>query len=67
MRENARLLTAAELADILAIAPKVARQWKREGRIPAAVDEPGCIRFDLSEVLAALAARAAEALKHQHA
>lgn len=67
METPARLLTAAELAEILAIAPKVARQWKRDGRIPAAIDEPGCIRFDLAEVRAALAARAAEALKHQHA
>lgn len=62
-----RLLTAAELAEVLGIAAKVARQWKREGRIPAAVDEPGCIRFDLTEVRAALAARALEASKHQHA
>lgn len=67
METPARLLTAAELAEILALAPKVVRLWKRDGRIPAAIDEPGCIRFDLAAVRAALAARAAEALKHQHA
>jgi predicted site-specific integrase-resolvase len=65
--DTPRLITASELADHLGIAAKVCRQWKRDGRIPAAIDEPGCIRFDLAEVRKALAQRAAESLKHQHA
>jgi predicted site-specific integrase-resolvase len=62
-----RLITAAELAEHLGIAAKVVTKWKRDGRIPAAIDEPNCIRFDLAEVRKALAQRAAESLKHQHA
>lgn len=65
------LLSARELAPHLGLATnggwQTVLRWKREGRIPAAVDEPGCIRFDLAEVRAALAARALEASKHQHA
>lgn len=58
MNEIATLLTSKELAEALAISWQVVGRWKREGKIPAAIDEPGCLRFDLAEVRAVLAARA---------
>ena len=70
METHAPLLSARELAHRLGLADQgwqTVLRWKRAGKIPAAVDEPGCVRFDLAEVRAALAARAAEASKHQHA
>lgn len=60
------LMTSKELAPLLGVSWQVLNRWKREGRIPAAIDEPSCLRFDLAEVRKALAARAAEAVKHQH-
>lgn len=61
------LMTSKEIAPLLGVSWQIVGRWKREGRIPAAIDEPGCLRFDLVEVRKALAARAAEAVKHQHA
>ena len=58
--ERGELLTSKEIAPLLGINWQVVGRMKREGVIPAAIDEPGCLRFDLGEVRAALAARAAE-------
>lgn len=56
------LLTAAELAPLLGLpSENVVHRWKREGRIPAAVDEGRIVRFDLAECRAALARRAEKA------
>lgn len=58
------LLTAPELATALSLKGEgwqTIHRWKRAGKIPAAIDEPNCCRFDLAEVRAALAARAARA------
>ena len=56
------LLSARELAPLLGLAGKHAYQtistWHREGRFPAAIDEPNFVRFDLAEVREALAKRA---------
>lgn len=53
------LLTSKELGPLLSVSWQTVTRWKLEGRIPAAIDEPGCLRFDLAEVRAALATRAA--------
>lgn len=55
---SAPLLTSKEIAPILKVSWQTVTRWKIEGRIPAAIDEPGCLRFDLAEVRAALASRA---------
>lgn len=57
-----RLLTAKELAPLIGLSTehgwRVALRWFREGRFPAAINEPRCVRFDLAEVKTALKARA---------
>lgn len=58
--EPSPLLTSKELGPLLGVSWQTVTRWKLEGRIPAAIDEPGCLRFDLAEVRAALAARATQ-------
>jgi len=61
------LLTAKELAPLIGLKSpqgwQTVHRWKREGRIPAAVDEPHFLRFDLEEVKASLKARAKKQAK----
>ncbi len=57
----APLLTAREVAPHLGVNWQIVHRWRKEGKIPAAIAEPGCVRFDLAEVRAALAARAVAA------
>lgn len=57
-----RLLTSKELAPLIGFNTpngwQIVLRWKKQGKIPAAVDEPNFIRFDLAEVKTALKARA---------
>ncbi len=55
------LLTAEELADRLRVRPGTIRLWGREGRIPRIEVSTKTIRFDLSEVIAALRGQSATA------
>jgi len=50
------LWTPKELAGLLRVSPATVRSWQREGKIPARRLSPKVIRYDLREVLAALAA-----------
>lgn len=65
--ENESLLTAAQVAERIGLAPtsgaRIVRAWFHEGRIPAAIAEPNFFRFDWEEVKAALAERAAKVQK----
>ena len=47
-------LTAVELAERLRVRPATIRSWGRTGRIPTIRLSRRVLRFDLSEVLAAL-------------
>lgn len=59
---TSELLTAEQLAPMIGFTCKsgkvIVGRWKNEGRIPAAVDEPNFVRYDLAEVRAALKERA---------
>lgn len=54
MSDRDRKLTAAEVANHLRVSPETILQWAREERIPAYRASRKAIRFDLSEVLAAI-------------
>ena len=54
-RSSNDLLTSSELADRLGIKPATVLDWYRKGRIPALKISPKVLRFNLTEVLAALA------------
>jgi hypothetical protein len=58
--ERGELLTSKQIAPLIGLSWKVVHEWKSAGVIPAAIDEPGCLRFDLAAVRSALAARAAK-------
>jgi excisionase family DNA binding protein len=49
-----RLLTAAEMAEWLSVAPETLLEWVRAGRIPALRVGRKTIRFRLEDVLDAL-------------
>ena len=51
------LLSAAALAERLAVKPETVLAWHREGRIPSRRLSRKVLRFNFSEVLAALEAR----------
>lgn len=51
------LVSARELAREYDVSEKTIRNWAIEGRIPAIVVSPRCIRFDLEMVRKALEAR----------
>lgn len=51
------LLTAAEVADLLRVSESTIKQWARAGVIPSVRCTPTTVRFDFSEVRAALKAR----------
>lgn len=55
MKER-KLLTAAELADVLRLRPRTITAWGAAGRIPRVRCGARSIRYDLREVLAALSA-----------
>ena len=48
------LLTAAELADRLAVSARTIREWARSGRIPEVRASERVRRFDYEAVVAAL-------------
>ena len=60
MPEPDNLLTADELANRLGIKPGTILDWHRRGRIPSRKLSHKVVRFDLSEVLAALEPRPAD-------
>ena len=56
------LLTTAQLADRLGVRPSTVLDWQRKGRIPSRRLSPKVLRFDLADVLAALAPRDGKAV-----
>ena len=52
------LLTREELAKELNIGRATTYRWEEEGKLVRAIDEDGCVRFDLEECRAILNARA---------
>ena len=51
------LLTAEELAERLRLRPRTIRRWYRRGFIPAIRFSPKVVRYDLAEVIEAVAKR----------
>jgi excisionase family DNA binding protein len=53
--DSQRLLTPEELADVLRVRPSTVKTWARERRIPSVRASQVAIRFNLQDVLDALA------------
>jgi excisionase family DNA binding protein len=51
MMARPRLLTAAQVAELLAVSERTIRRWISEGRLAAYALSPGCLRFDEREIL----------------
>jgi excisionase family DNA binding protein len=49
-----KLLSERSLAEILDVSPRTLRTWRKEGRLPYLRISRGTVRYDLSEVMAAL-------------
>lgn len=45
-----KMLTVAELSELLGVKPNTLRGWARTGAIPCIRLTPGCIRFDAKEI-----------------
>ena len=45
-----KMLTVAELSELLGVKPNTLRGWARTGAIPCIRLTPGCIRFDAREI-----------------
>jgi excisionase family DNA binding protein len=52
MTAEAPLLTAAEVADLLAVSVSTVHRWARDGTLPSITLPTGTRRFDLRDVLA---------------
>jgi len=55
-----KLLTAAQLAELLGMNTRVVLRWHQSGRIPAKIHNGRIIRFDYDDVIAALQQEQAE-------
>lgn len=53
-----KLLTPRELSQRVGVSYRIILQWTTDGTIPAAVREGKLIRYEITDVLAALARRA---------
>lgn len=62
--ETEELITAEEVGKKLGRSKDTVQRWRREGVIPAAVAEKGCLRFSWPAVREALAIRAAGAARN---
>jgi len=51
----ARLLTAADLGEMLQVSAKVIRSWRRRGLVPAGIEIGGVLRWTEQEIDAWLA------------
>lgn len=61
--QNFQLLNEKALASVLAVSPRTLRTWRKEGRLPYIRVSPGVVRYELSEVRAALNERKVNARK----